>query len=149
MRGLLSAINLFLSVGLAYVVNLAVSAVITDPHLVWDFGAPTILGAVVTVFFVRSLHICPQLLELLLTLTSSTLVFPLSLYRQGRICSIGWRCLCAGEQRFPGRRLGRPHCPGQQEHGLMCQRLLVFASLIRVHQCCPAQQCRLCLPGSG
>ncbi|KAL3953106.1 hypothetical protein ACCO45_013049 [Purpureocillium lilacinum] len=51
MRGLLSAINLFLSVGLAYVVNLAVSAVITDPHLVWDFGAPTILGAVVTVFF--------------------------------------------------------------------------------------------------
>ncbi|KAH8668735.1 putative oligopeptide transporter [Xylariales sp. PMI_506] len=50
MRGLVSAINLF-NTGIAYIVNLAASAAIADPHLVWDFGAPTVLGAFVTVFF--------------------------------------------------------------------------------------------------
>ncbi|GJN73832.1 oligopeptide transporter [Purpureocillium lilacinum] len=50
MRGLVSAINLF-NTGIAYIVNLAASAAIVDPHLVWDFGAPAIIGAVVTVFF--------------------------------------------------------------------------------------------------
>jgi hypothetical protein len=51
MRGLVSAINL-LNTGFAYVINLALSSVITDPHLVWDFGGPTIIGGAVTVFFV-------------------------------------------------------------------------------------------------
>lgn len=51
MRGLVSAINLF-STGIAYIVNTAASAAITDPHLVWDFAAPAILGAIVTVVFV-------------------------------------------------------------------------------------------------
>ncbi|UNI18344.1 peptide transporter ptr2 [Purpureocillium takamizusanense] len=50
MRGLVSAFNLF-ATGIAYIVNLAASAAIVDPHLVWDFGAPAILGAIVTVFF--------------------------------------------------------------------------------------------------
>lgn len=51
MRGLVSAINLF-NTGFAYIVNLAASAAIADPHLVWDFAAPAILGAIVTVGFV-------------------------------------------------------------------------------------------------
>lgn len=50
MRGVVSAINL-LSTGAAYVINLAASPVIKDPHLVWDFGGPAILGAIVTVLF--------------------------------------------------------------------------------------------------
>jgi hypothetical protein len=50
MRGLVSAINL-LNTGFAYVINLALSSVITDPHLIWDFGGPAIVGAIVTVFF--------------------------------------------------------------------------------------------------
>lgn len=50
MRGLVSAINL-LNTGFAYVINLALSPVITDPHLVWDFGGPAIVGGVVTVLF--------------------------------------------------------------------------------------------------
>ncbi|KAF2165996.1 hypothetical protein M409DRAFT_66905 [Zasmidium cellare ATCC 36951] len=50
MRGVVSAINL-LNTGFAYVINLALSAVITDPHLVWDFGGPAIVGGIVTVFF--------------------------------------------------------------------------------------------------
>ena len=54
MRGLVSAINLF-NTGIAYIVNLACSAVIADPYLVWDFGGPTIVGAIVTVYFV-----CPS-----------------------------------------------------------------------------------------
>lgn len=62
MRGLVSAINL-LNTGFAYVINLALSSVITDPHLVWDFGGPAILGGVVTVFFVGlSFDILPRLL---------------------------------------------------------------------------------------
>ena len=51
MRGLVSAINL-LNTGFAYVINLALSPVITDPHLVWDFGGPAIVGGIVTVLFV-------------------------------------------------------------------------------------------------
>lgn len=52
MRGLVSAINLF-NTGFAYIVNLAASAAIADPHLIWDFAGPAILGAIVTVGFVR------------------------------------------------------------------------------------------------
>lgn len=51
MRGLVSALNLF-SQGFAYIINLALSGVINDPYLLWDFGGPAIVGAVVTVFFV-------------------------------------------------------------------------------------------------
>ncbi|KAG8414689.1 peptide transporter ptr2 [Metarhizium acridum] len=50
MRGLVSAINLF-NTGFAYIVNLAASAAIADPHLIWDFAGPAILGAIVTVSF--------------------------------------------------------------------------------------------------
>ncbi|KAG5931157.1 hypothetical protein E4U53_001933 [Claviceps sorghi] len=50
MRGLVSAIYLFNS-GFANIVNLAASAVIVDPYLVWDFGGPAIVGAIVTVVF--------------------------------------------------------------------------------------------------
>ena len=52
MRGVVSAINLF-NTGIAYIVNLATSAIITDPYLIWDFGGPAIVGGVITVFFVR------------------------------------------------------------------------------------------------
>lgn len=52
MRGLVSAINLA-STAIAQIVNLAATAAITDPHLVWDFGAIAILGAITTVWFVR------------------------------------------------------------------------------------------------
>lgn len=51
MRGLVSAINLA-STAIAQIVNLAATAAITDPHLVWDFGAIAILGAITTVWFV-------------------------------------------------------------------------------------------------
>lgn len=51
MRGLVSAINLF-NTAIAYIVNLACSSAVVDPHLIWDFGGPTIVGAVVTVVFV-------------------------------------------------------------------------------------------------
>lgn len=50
MRGMVSAINL-LSAGFAYIVNLAVSDVVTDPHLVWDFVGPAAVGAITTVVF--------------------------------------------------------------------------------------------------
>ncbi|KAK2603718.1 peptide transporter ptr2 [Conoideocrella luteorostrata] len=50
MRGLVSAINLF-NTGFAYIVNLALSGVIGDPYLIWDFGGPAIVGGVVTVLF--------------------------------------------------------------------------------------------------
>lgn len=66
MRGLVSAINLF-NTGIAYIVNLAASAAIVDPHLVWDFGAPAIIGAVVTVFFVRTRHRSLIIISLMLT----------------------------------------------------------------------------------
>ncbi|KAK3330047.1 POT family-domain-containing protein [Apodospora peruviana] len=50
MRGLVSAINLA-NTAIAYIVNLACSSVIGDPHLIWDFGGPAIVCAVVTVLF--------------------------------------------------------------------------------------------------
>lgn len=50
MRGLVSAINL-LNTGFVYIVNLATTPAIGDPHLIWDFAGPAILGAFVTVFF--------------------------------------------------------------------------------------------------
>ncbi|KAG5989473.1 hypothetical protein E4U54_004323 [Claviceps lovelessii] len=50
MRGLVSAIFLFNN-GFANIVNLATSAVIVDPYLVWDFGGPAIAGVLVTVSF--------------------------------------------------------------------------------------------------
>ncbi|KAM0470725.1 hypothetical protein ACHAPX_009783 [Trichoderma viride] len=50
MRGLVSAINLF-NTGFAYIINLATTAAIVDPYLVWDFGGPAIVGGVVTVGF--------------------------------------------------------------------------------------------------
>lgn len=51
MRGLVSALYL-LNTGFAFLINLVLSGVITDPYLIWDFGGPAIVGAVVTVFFV-------------------------------------------------------------------------------------------------
>ncbi|KAK6860553.1 peptide transporter ptr2 [Apiospora arundinis] len=50
MRGLVSAINLA-STAIAQIVNLAATAAITDPHLVWDFGAIAILGFFTTIWF--------------------------------------------------------------------------------------------------
>jgi len=50
MRGLVSAINLF-NTAVAYIIGLACSSVVTDPYLVWVFGAPTIIGGVLTVVF--------------------------------------------------------------------------------------------------
>ncbi|KAH7305238.1 general substrate transporter [Stachybotrys elegans] len=50
MRGLVSAINIF-NTAIAYLVSLASSSVVVDPHLIWDFGGPTIVGGVVTVLF--------------------------------------------------------------------------------------------------
>ncbi|KAI2637525.1 major facilitator superfamily transporter peptide [Xylaria nigripes] len=50
MRGLVSAINLF-NTAIAYAIGLAASSVITDPHLVWDFGGCAIAGAILTVVF--------------------------------------------------------------------------------------------------
>jgi hypothetical protein len=51
MRGMVSSINLF-STGIAYIVNLATTPAIKDPHLIWVFGGPAIVGAIVTVVFV-------------------------------------------------------------------------------------------------
>lgn len=51
MRGLVSAINLF-NTAIAYIVNLACSSVVADPHLTWDFGGPAIVGGITTVVFV-------------------------------------------------------------------------------------------------
>jgi dipeptide/tripeptide permease len=50
MRGTLSSINLF-NTGFAYLINLALSSVIGDPHLIWNFGGPAIVCGVVTVIF--------------------------------------------------------------------------------------------------
>ncbi|KAK7990756.1 hypothetical protein PG990_015036 [Apiospora arundinis] len=50
MRGLVSAINLF-NTGVAYIIGLACSSVITDPYLTWDFGGPAIAGFVLTAIF--------------------------------------------------------------------------------------------------
>ncbi|KAI0527872.1 major facilitator superfamily transporter peptide [Xylaria bambusicola] len=50
MRGLVSAINLF-NTAIAYAIGLAASSVITDPHLIWDFGGSAIAGGILTVIF--------------------------------------------------------------------------------------------------
>ncbi|KAJ1324689.1 putative peptide transporter [Microdochium nivale] len=50
MRGLVSAINLF-NTAVAYAIGLACSSIVGDPYLVWVFGAPTIIGGVLTVVF--------------------------------------------------------------------------------------------------
>lgn len=50
MRGLVSALNLFTQ-AIAYAVGLACAAVIQDPYLTWDFGAPAIIGGIMMVVF--------------------------------------------------------------------------------------------------
>jgi len=50
MRGLVSALNLF-NTAIAYALGLAFSALIQDPYLTWDFGAPAIIGFVMTAVF--------------------------------------------------------------------------------------------------
>jgi len=50
MRGLVSALNLF-NTGIAYALGLACSAVVTDPYLTWVFGAPAIIGFVMSALF--------------------------------------------------------------------------------------------------
>ena len=50
MRGLVSALNLF-NTGFAYLLGLAFAALIRDPYLTWDLGAPAIIGFVLTVVF--------------------------------------------------------------------------------------------------
>ena len=50
MRGLVSAINLFMA-AISYAVGLACSALVKDPYLTWDFGAPTIIGLVSAIVF--------------------------------------------------------------------------------------------------
>ncbi|RYP43349.1 hypothetical protein DL768_009966 [Monosporascus sp. mg162] len=50
MRGLVSAINLF-NTAVAYLIGLACSSIITDPHLTWDFGGCAIAGGILTVVF--------------------------------------------------------------------------------------------------
>ena len=79
MRGLVSAINL-LNTGFAYVINLALSSVITDPHLVWDFGGPAIVGGFVTVLFVS--RPMPHKYRFF---ADSSIVLPVPPHRQGGI----------------------------------------------------------------
>jgi len=50
MRGLVSALNLF-NTGIAYALGLAFSALVTDPYLTWVFGAPAIIGFVMSGLF--------------------------------------------------------------------------------------------------
>lgn len=50
MRGLVSALNLF-NTAIAYVIGLACSSVIADPHLTWDFGGTAIAGGIMTIIF--------------------------------------------------------------------------------------------------
>ncbi|KAL2265121.1 hypothetical protein VTJ83DRAFT_6221 [Remersonia thermophila] len=50
MKGLVSALNLF-NTAIAYAIGLALSEVIRDPYLTWDFAAPAIAGGVLTVVF--------------------------------------------------------------------------------------------------
>ncbi|KAK4159706.1 major facilitator superfamily domain-containing protein [Cladorrhinum sp. PSN259] len=50
MRGLVAALNLF-NTAVAYIIGLACSSIVTDPHLTWDFGGPAIAGGVLTVIF--------------------------------------------------------------------------------------------------
>lgn len=82
MRGVVSALNLF-NTAIAYIVNLAASPAITDPNLIWDFGGPTIVGAVVTVLFV-SFACDSKCLDHLLT-CCDRIVVPFQGGRQGGI----------------------------------------------------------------
>lgn len=50
MRGLVAALNLF-NTAVAYLIGLACSSVVTDPHLTWSFGGPAIVGGVLTIIF--------------------------------------------------------------------------------------------------
>jgi dipeptide/tripeptide permease len=50
MRSLVSALNLF-NTAIAYALGLAFAALIRDPFLTWDLGAPAIIGFVLTVVF--------------------------------------------------------------------------------------------------
>ncbi|ERS96556.1 oligopeptide transporter [Sporothrix schenckii 1099-18] len=50
MRGLVSALNLF-NTAIAYIIGLATSSIIVDPHLTWDFGGTAIAGGILTVVF--------------------------------------------------------------------------------------------------
>jgi len=50
MRGLVSALNLF-NTAIAYAIGLACAGVVKDPYITWDFGAPTIIGIIMTVAF--------------------------------------------------------------------------------------------------
>jgi hypothetical protein len=45
MRGLVSAINCFMS-AIQYAINLATAPAISDPHIVWAFAGPSIVGFV-------------------------------------------------------------------------------------------------------
>jgi hypothetical protein len=50
MRGLVSAINCFMS-AIQYAVNLATAPAISDPHIVWAFAGPSIVGIVSAIAF--------------------------------------------------------------------------------------------------
>jgi len=50
MRSLVSALNLF-NTAIAYALGLAFAALVRDPFLTWDLGAPAIIGFVLTVVF--------------------------------------------------------------------------------------------------
>jgi dipeptide/tripeptide permease len=55
MRGLVSALNLF-NTGIAYALGLIFSALIKDPYLTWVFGAPAIIGFVMSALFWYLFH---------------------------------------------------------------------------------------------
>lgn len=50
MRGLVSAINCFMS-AIQYAINLATAPAISDPHIVWAFAGPSIVGFVSAIIF--------------------------------------------------------------------------------------------------
>jgi hypothetical protein len=50
MRGLVSAINCFMS-AIQYAINLATAPAISDPHIVWAFAGPSIVGFVLAFVF--------------------------------------------------------------------------------------------------
>jgi len=50
MRGLVSAINCFMS-AIQYAINLATAPAISDPHIVWAFAGPSIVGFVMAWIF--------------------------------------------------------------------------------------------------
>lgn len=64
MRSLVAALNLF-NTGVAYAIGLACSAAIEDPHLVWVFGGPAIVGGILAfVFYFTFRHINKEEYEL-------------------------------------------------------------------------------------